>query len=54
MKFTTYLRNGAPRLAVVDGNDLIDLNDASRKCPPTCAQALKAGVDLQGRRRPPR
>jgi acylpyruvate hydrolase len=26
MKFTTYLRDGAPRLAVVDGNDLIDLN----------------------------
>jgi 2-keto-4-pentenoate hydratase/2-oxohepta-3-ene-1,7-dioic acid hydratase in catechol pathway len=47
MKFTTYLRNGAPRLAVVDGNDLIDLNDANPQVPGDVRAALKAGIDLQ-------
>lgn len=47
MKFTTYLRDGAPRLALVDGNDLIDLNDANAKTPSDLRLALKAGVDLQ-------
>lgn len=47
MKFTTYLRDGAPRLALVDGNDLIDLNDADPRVPPDLRNALKAGVDLQ-------
>lgn len=47
MKFTTYLRDGAPRLALVDGNDLIDLNDADPRVPPDLRHALKAGVDLQ-------
>jgi 2-keto-4-pentenoate hydratase/2-oxohepta-3-ene-1,7-dioic acid hydratase in catechol pathway len=46
MKFTTYLRDGAPRLAVVDGNDLIDLNDAQPKVPADLRAALKAGTDL--------
>ncbi|HSW20788.1 MAG TPA: fumarylacetoacetate hydrolase family protein [Ramlibacter sp.] len=46
MKFTTYLRNGAPRLAVVDGNDLVDLNDANPKVPADIRAALQAGVDL--------
>jgi acylpyruvate hydrolase len=47
MKFTTYLRNGAPRLALVDGQDLIDLNDAQPQVPTDIRAALKAGVDLQ-------
>lgn len=47
MKFTTYLRDGAPRLALVDGDDLIDLNDANAKTPSDLRLALKAGVDLQ-------
>ena len=47
MKFTTYLRDGAPRLAVVDGNDLVDLNDANARVPADLRAALAAGVDLQ-------
>ena len=52
MKFTTYLRQGAPRLAVVDGGDLIDLNDADAQVPADMRAALRAGTDLQaaGRR----
>lgn len=46
MKFTTYLRDGAPRLAVVDGADLVDLNDANPQVPPDLRAALRAGVDL--------
>lgn len=46
MQFTTYLRDGAPRLAVVDGTDLIDLNDAQTQVPADLRAALKAGVDL--------
>ena len=46
MKFTTYLRHGAPRLALLDGNDLIDLNDANADVPADLRAALKAGVDL--------
>ena len=46
MQFTTYLRDGAPRLAVVDGTDLIDLNDAQPQVPADLRAALKAGVDL--------
>ncbi len=47
MKLTTYLRSGAPRLALVDGQDLIDLNDAEPRIPSDLRAALKAGVDLQ-------
>ena len=46
MKFTTYLRQGAPRLAVVDGTDVIDLNDAQPQVPSDLRAALRAGVDL--------
>jgi len=46
MKFTTYLRDGAPRLAVVDGDRIIDLHDADRDVPVDLRLALKAGVDL--------
>ena len=47
MRFTTYLRDGAPRLAVIDGNDLVDLNDAYAKTPADLRAALKSGIDLQ-------
>jgi 2-keto-4-pentenoate hydratase/2-oxohepta-3-ene-1,7-dioic acid hydratase in catechol pathway len=46
MNFTTYLRNGAPRLAVVDNDQLIDLNDAQPQVPDDLRRALQAGVDL--------
>ncbi|QHE84392.1 fumarylacetoacetate hydrolase family protein [Hydrogenophaga sp. BPS33] len=46
MRFTTYLRDGATRLAVVDGQDLIDLNEAQAHVPADLRDALKAGVDL--------
>lgn len=46
MKFTTYLRHGAPRLAVVVGTEFIDLNDAQPQVPADLRAALKAGVDL--------
>jgi 2-keto-4-pentenoate hydratase/2-oxohepta-3-ene-1,7-dioic acid hydratase in catechol pathway len=46
MKFTTYLRDGAPRLAVVEGDALIDLNDAEPQVPSDLRRALEAGVDL--------
>lgn len=39
MRFTTYLRNGQPRLAVVDGDAAIDLADSLRA-------ELEAGRDL--------
>ncbi len=47
MRFTTYLRNGAPRLAVVDGENLIDLNEAQSGVPADMRAALAAGIDLQ-------
>jgi 2-keto-4-pentenoate hydratase/2-oxohepta-3-ene-1,7-dioic acid hydratase in catechol pathway len=47
MQFTTYLRDGAPRLALVAGSDLIDLNDAQPRVPSDIRAALKAGIDLQ-------
>ena len=47
MKFTTYLRDDAPRLAAIDGADLIDLNDANAKTPADMRLALKAGIDLK-------
>lgn len=47
MKFTTYLRDGAPRLALVDGTDLIDINDANPQVTSDLRAALRSGVDLQ-------
>ncbi|HSV80556.1 MAG TPA: fumarylacetoacetate hydrolase family protein [Ramlibacter sp.] len=47
MKFTTYLRDGVPRLALVEGSDLVDLNDAQPNVPADIRAALKAGIDLQ-------
>jgi acylpyruvate hydrolase len=46
MKFTTYLRDGAPRLALVEGSDLIDLNDAVPQVPADLRAALAAPFDL--------
>ncbi|MBH1962682.1 MAG: fumarylacetoacetate hydrolase family protein [Comamonadaceae bacterium] len=46
MKFTTYLRDGAPRLAVVEGDQFIDLHDAQPHVPADLREALRAGVDL--------
>ncbi len=46
MRFATYLRNGTPRLAVVDGAQLIDLADAQPQVPADLRTALKQGVDL--------
>jgi acylpyruvate hydrolase len=46
MKFATYLRDGAARLAVVDGQSLVDLADAQPHVPSDLRAALRAGVDL--------
>jgi acylpyruvate hydrolase len=50
MKLTTYFASGnqgETRLAVVDGDSLIDLNKADASVPPDLRLALKAGIDLQ-------
>lgn len=47
MKFTSYRANdGTNRLAVVDGNDAIDLNRVLPEVPADARQALLAGIDL--------
>ncbi len=46
MRFTTYLLKGQPRLAVVDGESIIDLNQARPAVPPDMRAALEAGIDL--------
>ncbi len=46
MKFTTYLRNGQPRLGAVEGDAVVDLNDAQPQVPSDLRAALLAGVDL--------
>lgn len=46
MKFTTYLRNGQPRLGVLDGESVIDLQDAQPQVPASLRAALLAGIDL--------
>lgn len=33
MKFTTYLRNGQPRLGLLDGESVIDVQDAQPQVP---------------------
>jgi len=47
MKFTTYLRDGAPRLAVVDGAEMADIQDANAQVTSDMRTALRTGVDLQ-------
>jgi acylpyruvate hydrolase len=46
MKFTTFLSNGLPRLGLVDGNSVIDLNTAIPEVPASLRGALEAGIDL--------
>ncbi|MFZ2390000.1 MAG: fumarylacetoacetate hydrolase family protein [Polaromonas sp.] len=47
MRFTTYLRQQQPRLAVVSDKQAIDLADAVAGIPSDLRAALQAGVDLQ-------
>jgi 2-keto-4-pentenoate hydratase/2-oxohepta-3-ene-1,7-dioic acid hydratase in catechol pathway len=46
MKFASYRNGGAARLAVLDGDTLIDLNRLLPGVPADARQALLAGVDL--------
>jgi len=46
MKFTTFLQNSEPRLGVVDGDAVIDLNAAQPQVPASLRGALAAAVDL--------
>lgn len=46
MRFTTYLHNAVPRLAVVDDQHAIDLADAVSGTPSSLRGALEARVDL--------
>lgn len=47
MRFTTYLRQQQPRLAVVIGSEAVDLADAVPGSTFDLRAALAAGVDLQ-------
>ncbi len=47
MRFTTYLKSGQPRLAVVDGDVIVDLADARPGVPADVRAALAAGLDLK-------
>ena len=47
MRFTTYLQNGQPRLAVVDGENIVDLAQARPGVPSDLRAALAAGTDLK-------
>jgi acylpyruvate hydrolase len=47
VRFTTYLLHGQPRLAVVDGEALVDLANACPGVPSDLRAALAAGVDLK-------
>jgi acylpyruvate hydrolase len=46
VRFTTYLRDGQPRLGVLDGDAMIDLADARPGLPCDLRAALLAGADL--------
>ena len=46
MQLMTFLQSGAPRLALVDGDAVIDLNAAVPTVPADLRQALLAGADL--------
>lgn len=46
MKFASYRNGDAVRLAVVDGADLIDVNQVLPEVPADVGAALLAGVDL--------
>jgi len=46
MRFTTYLHQGQPRLAVVDGAQAIDLAHSQTGLPHDLRAALESGADL--------
>jgi acylpyruvate hydrolase len=46
MRFASYLRDGVARLAAVEGDELIDLNDADGRIPTDLNAALAGGQDL--------
>jgi 2-keto-4-pentenoate hydratase/2-oxohepta-3-ene-1,7-dioic acid hydratase in catechol pathway len=46
MKFTSYISGNEARLAVVDGDHIVDLNRVLPEIPSDARQALLAGVDL--------
>ena len=48
MRFTTYLHQGQPRLGVVSGDELIDLNQAQPQISADLRTALRLGQDLAG------
>lgn len=48
MKFVTFIEAGVPRLGVVDGDGVIDLNKAQPQVPADLRAALRAGADLAG------
>jgi acylpyruvate hydrolase len=47
MKFVTYLKGQEARLGLLDGDAVIDLNDADPAVPVSLRAALRVGVDLQ-------
>lgn len=46
MQFTTFLHAGQPRLGLVDGDQVIDLNAAQPQVPASLRAALEADIDL--------
>lgn len=46
MRFTTFLAGGQPRLGLVIGQDVIDLNAVLPQVPADLRAALRMGVDL--------
>jgi len=46
MQFTTFLQDGLPRLGLVDGDAVIDLNQAQPQVPAALREALRTGADL--------
>lgn len=48
MRYTTFLNNGQPRLGVVSGKEVIDLNRAQPQISADLRTALRLGQDLAG------
>jgi 2-keto-4-pentenoate hydratase/2-oxohepta-3-ene-1,7-dioic acid hydratase in catechol pathway len=48
LKYLTFLDGGQPRLGVLDGDGVVDLNRAQPQVPSDLRQALERGVDLAG------
>ncbi len=46
MQLTTFIHEGRPRLGLVDGDHVIDLQAACPEVPPDLRAALRQGVDL--------